>query len=375
VTNLHAVDSSRVELLTDDPSDFRQVAAQVWYPARPGATDRPEKYRTREMTRAAASFLGWPAFFNSFFELVDSYSYPEAAADETGAPYPVVLYHHGYGGFTRVHVALIEDLVSHGYVVASIGHAFESAFLEMPDGSLVSFEPGNQAYVGRLDEAHGAEQERLKDRIVEARTIEAQEEAYRALLDASPRHQESTRTWAADGSFVLDRLAKLNVTVGPLEGLLALTRVGAIGHSLGGAAAGQAIAEDPRVTAGVDLDGFMFGDLIDSRSEAALMLVSAARPQAALGGSALTLFFERAPGPAYLLVIEGFEHATFTDLPLFLGAWPGEGSAADGARALGIQRAYVRTFFDRHLREADGALLDGPSEDFPEAAIRSRNAP
>ncbi len=375
VLNLQAVDSTRSELLTEDPSDLRTVSAQVWYPARPDDSARPEKYRTREMTRAAASFLGWPILFNSFFELVDSHSFPASPPDGSDAPYPVILYHHGYGGFTRVHVALIEDLVSHGYVVASIGHAFESMFLETPSGGLILFDPDNPAYTARLEEAHGEEQERLKDRVVESGSIEEQGDAYRALLAASPRHQESTRTWSADGSFVLDRLAKLNTSEGLLDGLLDLARVGVIGHSLGGAAAGQAVTDDPRVIAGVDLDGFMFGDLIDADSDAPFMYVSAARPWAGVGGSALTVFFERSAGPSYLVVIDGFEHSTFTDLPLFLSVWPGEEAELDGERALGIQRAYVRAFFDRHMRDADATLLDGPSRDFPEVSIRSRNVP
>ncbi len=248
-------------------------------------------------------------------------------------------------------------------------------FLETPSGDLILFDPENPAYAARLEEAHGEEQERLKDRVVESGSIEEQGDAYRALLAASPRHQESTRTWSADGSFVLDRLAKLNTSEGLLDGLLDLARVGVIGHSLGGAAAGQAVTDDPRVIAGVDLDGFMFGDLIDADSDAPFMYVSAARPWAGVGGSALTVFFERSAGPSYLVVIDGFEHSTFTDLPLFLSAWPGEEAELDGERVLGIQRAYVRAFFDRHLRGADATLLDGPSRDFPEVSIRSRNVP
>ena len=373
VLGLQAVDSTRAEALTENPSDLRSVSAQVWYPARPDNSARPEKYRTREMVRAVASFLEWPILFNSFLEVVDSHSFPASAPDRHDAPYPVVLYHHGYGGFTRVHVALIEDLVSHGYVVASIGHAFESAFLEMPSGGLNLFGRENPAYAQRLEEAHGEEQERLKDRILEAQSIEDQSDAYRALHSASPRHQESARTWSADGSFVLDRLARLNTSEGPLEGLLDLARVGAIGHSLGGAAAGQEVADDPRVIAGVDLDGFMFGDLIDADSDAPFMFVSAARSWAGIGGSALTVFFERSAGPSYLVVIDGFEHGTFTDLPLFASAWPGENTDVDGARAMEIQRTYVRAFFDRHLQNADAPLLDGTSHKFPEVSIRARN--
>jgi predicted dienelactone hydrolase len=367
------VDSSRAEFLTDDPADVRTVSAQIWYPASVPAGAKPGKYRTPEATRAAAAFLGWPIFFNSVFALVDTHSFPCAPPSTDPGPFPVILYHHGYGGFTRVHTVLIEELASHGYVVASVGHAYESAFLQGPD-LLIPFDPDNPAYVERLAEAHGDEQEALKDAIVGAGNIEEQGNAYRALLAASPRHQESARMWTADGSFILDRLAELNEPGGFLAGTLDLSRVGVVGHSLGGAAAGQAVVDDDRVIAGVDMDGFMFGDYVGSNSDRAFMFMSAARPWAGVGGSALTVFFERAGGPAYLVLIDGFEHSSFTDLPLFASVWPGEGSGSDGERALQIQRAYIRAFFDRHLTGREAPLLDGRSDAYPEVGIRSRGA-
>jgi hypothetical protein len=36
------------------------------------------------------------------------------------------------------------------------------------------------------------------------------------------------------------------------------------------------------------------------------------------------------------------------------------------ARAVLIGRRYLRSFFDRFLRDRDDGLLDGPSADFPE---------
>ena len=368
------VDSARTEIFTDATEDARSVSAQVWYPASPRAGAKPAKYSTPEATRAAGAFLGWPIFFNSVFALVDTHSFPGAPPATAAGPFPVIVYHHGYGGFTRVHVALIEDLASHGYVLVSVGHAFESAFLETP-GGVIPFEPDNPGYVARLEEAHGDSQEALKDAILSAGEVEEQADAYRNLRAASPRHQESTRMWAADGSFILDRLAELNESDGVLAGTLDLSRVGVIGHSLGGAAAGQAVLDDNRVIAGIDMDGFMFGDYLGSNSDAAFMFISAVRSWAGVGGSALTVFFERASGPAYLVLIDGFEHCSFTDLPLFPSMCPGEGVGSDGERALHIQRAYVRAFFDRHLEGRSAPLLDGPASDYPEVAIRSRNTP
>ncbi|WP_283844082.1 hypothetical protein [Streptomyces barringtoniae] len=38
-------------------------------------------------------------------------------------------------------------------------------------------------------------------------------------------------------------------------------------------------------------------------------------------------------------------------------------------RALRIQQAYPRAFFDLHLRHRRGCLLDGPSAAFPEVSF------
>ena len=47
------------------------------------------------------------------------------------------------------------------------------------------------------------------------------------------------------------------------------------------------------------------------------------------------------------------------------------GAGITGARSLGITRAYVRAFFDQHLRSKPQALLDQPSTRYPEVTFCS----
>lgn len=63
--------------------------------------------------------------------------------------------------------------------------------------------------------------------------------------------------WTADIAFVLDPLAKLNISdaSGRFTGRRDMTRVGVFGHSLGGAAAAQFCSEDSRCKAAIDVDG------------------------------------------------------------------------------------------------------------------------
>ena len=72
------------------------------------------------------------------------------------------------------------------------------------------------------------------------------------------------------------------------------------------------------------------------------------------------------------LVVAGAIHASFTDLGLLadqLGVDVGD--SMSGVRSVEITRAYVRAFFDLHLRGEPQVLLDGPSAEYPEVAFCS----
>jgi hypothetical protein len=72
------------------------------------------------------------------------------------------------------------------------------------------------------------------------------------------------------------------------------------------------------------------------------------------------------------LVVAGAVHASFTDLALLadqIGLDTGAGTP--GTRSLDITRAYVRAFFDQHLRGTPQALLDQPSPRYPEVTFCS----
>ncbi|MGH3226307.1 MAG: hypothetical protein ACRDPY_47805 [Streptosporangiaceae bacterium] len=190
---------------------------------------------------------------------------------------------------------------------------------------------------------------------------------------------------AADVGFVLDELIGAH-PVWPGAGLIDPSRVGMAGHSAGGAAAIAALLADARIRAGIDMDG----------STAALIPDEGlARPFLFLGkqssytpgrgiiaspdgkhvkGSVISWErdWELLTGWKRWLVVAGAVHASFTDLALLadqLGIDTGAGLS--GARSLHITRAYVRAFFDQHLRGRPQALLDQPSPRYPEVTFCS----
>jgi hypothetical protein len=75
------------------------------------------------------------------------------------------------------------------------------------------------------------------------------------------------------------------------------------------------------------------------------------------------------------LLVAGAVHASFTDLALLADQSGIDiGAGLPGARSLDITRAYVRAFFDQHLRSSPQALLDQPSPRYPEVTFCSSQA-
>jgi dienelactone hydrolase len=401
----HLVDYSRQDPYWSSPHP-RELMVSLWYPARVGGY--PERFngcanRAPWMpSKALEQFR--PELANLFFTLLsppdlpppppgssasglslkasdvnpsnpislDNVRFPithavlNAPVKRSDRPYPVVLFAPGYGINREQGTALVEDLASHGYVVVTIGHTYESAEVVFPDGRVV---------LGRHD------------------------------LDNSPHLAVALRR--NDTKFVLDKIQDLAAGVNPdaenrklpdeLGSSLDLSRIGMFGHSLGGATAVQIMANDDRVIAGMDLDGTVFPD-IDllttprEEAEAAMALLASRvgnRPfmfmtsGGAVGTSPERFFFpfvdafwNNLPGWRRYVTLLGASHFSYTDNDLLLeqlikaGVIPPSLAENFGLpdlnRTVAVQRAYIRAFFDRWLRDRDTQLLDGQSPQFPE---------
>ena len=193
---------------------------------------------------------------------------------------------------------------------------------------------------------------------------------------------------AADVCFVLDELTGAHAAW-PGAGLIDPSRMAMAGHSAGGAAAIAAMLADSRIRAGIDLDGSTAAPIPDEGlARPFLFLGKESNYTPGSGGAVTTLRdrklrkgavitwerdWELLTGWKRWLVVAGAVHASFTDLAL-LADQTGivdTGAGLSGARSLDITRAYVRAFFDQHLRGRPQALLDQPSPRYPEVTFCS----
>ena len=182
---------------------------------------------------------------------------------------------------------------------------------------------------------------------------------------------------AADVSFVLDELTGAH-PAWPGAALIDPSRIAMAGHSAGGAAAIAAMLADSRIRAGIDMDGATAAPIPDDGLSRPFLFLGKQSNYTPGSGGAVTTWerdWKLLTGWKRWLLVAGAVHASFTDLALLADQIGIDiGAALPGARSLDITRAYVRAFFDQHLRGKPQALLDQPSPRYPEVTFCSPEA-
>jgi len=184
------------------------------------------------------------------------------------------------------------------------------------------------------------------------------------------------RLWSGDLSFILDRLEELNRGKGIFSGKLDTGRTGVTGYSKGGAAAGQFCVSDNRCKAGINLSGFMFGDVIDSIITQPFMILENTVSWCEECNPICDIIYENSQNSAYIIQVEGAEHGNFCDWSLvgpFL-RFIGMTGPIKGHHFLRIQNDYVLNFFNAHLKGIPSQLLNDPTGPYPEVRIKTKNS-
>ncbi|KAI0161845.1 hypothetical protein GGR52DRAFT_561348 [Hypoxylon sp. FL1284] len=166
------------------------------------------------------------------------------------------------------------------------------------------------------------------------------------------------------------------VTVSELKLPLSTTGLGALGYSLGGAAAlSSLLRNNGRLASGLNLDGTLLGEPAANSSAAdvqkpAFLLGSEGHGSSDGPDDYTWMSFPRWQ-TAYerKMSVNGTTHHDFFDDTFWKTVEPGADQHAgpiDGEEMVRLLNSYVRAFFDLTLRGRSSPILDGPSSEFPE---------
>jgi predicted dienelactone hydrolase len=190
--------------------------------------------------------------------------------------------------------------------------------------------------------------------------------------------------WNGDIAFALDRLARLNASdsAGKFTGRLDMTRVGMLGHSLGGAVAAQFCHEDARCKAGINIDGAPHGSVVQAGLRQPFMFLLSDHGAASDSTSVQILgdirsIYDRMPADGRLLVtIRGSFHYVFSDDGAIMKSSVVRGVlrvfgrlGMSGRRQLAVTAYCVRTFFDAYLEGEGASRLTIASSEYPEIQV------
>lgn len=226
--SFHWKDAARDELETKSPEDKRELMVHLFYPADTSASEARAKY----LPDAEAMRGAWSESALARVAAVRAFSRESPAMPPGNEKYPVAVFMPGGGVKALAYHMLVEDLASHGWVVAVIDPPYNARAVRFPDGRVLGNLP---------PEERGWPRTQNRDENLRY-------------------YQENIVHWCRDISFVLDQLAALEGGTGPFARRLDLQRgVGVFGHSRGGQAAGTVRMLDGRVRGGINLDGLVGG--------------------------------------------------------------------------------------------------------------------
>ncbi len=351
--SFHWIDSSRAEPMTKRLDDRREVAAYLWYPA-------AKKQLSHASYVPDSSILssGYLQLYPTMTS-IHQHGFANAPIETQARSLPVLLFSPGLGMSVMNYLTIIEDLVSHGYVVLGVEASF--------DGYPVRLSDGRVAINPEFSFADGVIQSRNR---ADARALD--------LL------------------FALRQLDRLNTgrPATDIRGHLDLTRVGAFGHSRGGLAAAEACKREPRLRGclnydGNHLNGGAYADSVAGVLSQPLMMIRRFRPEPtdsmlkewkmsasawAANRDSLELRARRvirsSAASSYLVTVDGAIHMSFSDLPLL---WTSAPAVAERARSqqelLKIIREYTRGFFDLSVRGSADRISSRATAAIPYGAV------
>ncbi|KAI5925671.1 Alpha/Beta hydrolase protein [Camillea tinctor] len=325
LTHIEFVDPSRATngsspSLSSSSSPFRTLMLSVFYPTTPNpdpfsnphSPSPPLAPQFPPLTSPRIdALLSLPAGTSARL-LTRAYPHAPFPPPQT----PTLLFSPGFGLARGLYTTLLSALAARGWTVVALDHPGDALAVEYPDGTVALPRPGWEAWPLPT-----------------------------ADVEEALRENQGNR------------------------------KIGVFGHSFGGAASVQMLADKPDlVAAAVDLDGYLYGpvvrDGVGTRKPVLVMgfpeHFATDDPDAAAPGWPALRGWRRD------FTVAGTVHESFSDVPVLadlLGEEPV--GAVGGARMVQIMEMYVDAFFRKFLLGADDeSLLSGNSSTFPEVSLR-----
>lgn len=327
----------------DGPQGSEEIAFRCFYPARQ-ITDAPAPYypdpQMVEMQLAMPLYQSFEPLLGAIAEM-STHSYANALVAEQDAPFPVVVYSHGYMSFHLSNLIQQEELASRGYVVFALSHPGDAFCTILGDGSKAGI---NNETIARATEDNIRYMQKIGKTDPGSLTLDE----ISGYLRECHTMTERVEAWARHTIAAFDEIERM--TSDPQSSLyqrLHTQGFGLFGHSLGGASSLHTSLLDPRVLAAVNLDGWQYGaGLLDRHIPVPGLVISTSDTH--LPGN-----FQTDDPNLTHAIIPGSTHWFFCDMAVVANEVLKAVEPAisiDGPVVSRLTTDLLNAFFDQHLR-------------------------
>lgn len=254
---------------------------------------------------------------------------------------PLVIFSGALATSRLLYTNILQNIAASGYLVVSVDHPYDSDIVEFPNGSVIT-----------------------------GTNLDSDADIELALL-----------TRVADLDFVRSQMANKTIADMLFPGQAhgnELPKTAYIGHSLGGAAAALAVLQDPSISAGLNLDGTMFGPILTSGLDRPFMLMGHENKTQDTDPSWKAVW-PLLTGWKKELEVKGAAHYSFSDLPMIAAALgiqevlPAEVEqvlgSVEGHHMTDLIATYVTAFLDMVFKSGSETLLTQGSAEYPEVVV------
>ena len=299
------VDTGRKEILGNAAGD-RKIAVRMYYPVNPDSVVGKERAIVFSENKSAAIRKSY--HIRKVPDGVNFADYYEDVPMPEGSRFPLIMFSMGYNSYIESNTYLLCALASYGYIVASVGHAYEGVENDYEDGSFDLFDKKINKVVSSKRFA----------------TIRAQNKLLKAKLsyqDALDQFDELQKKYPAY-AFIKGRVPEWKKDIEKaLEEVKArygdsidLSRgVGASGHSLGGCLAYYLCRYNKEFTCGINIDGALLGEYPEKRMDRPFCQISCLE-----NVNVETRSFINTVADTYQVTFAEMKHLGFTDLKFFI---------------------------------------------------------
>lgn len=330
--SLELIDHSRIDPYAPTPQP-RALMVSLFYPT----TDiHPPfaPYLPTALATVADQYLSLPA---GFLESLQTQAHLNARLKEI-PDIPIILFSPSLSGIREEYTTLLEGLASYGYLVIAMDHTYDGILVEFSDGTIIEGNP-----------------------------------------DLAP-DQANVDVRTQDSIFVIDQLS--NVTfIKQIPGVVHRTfkesKIAMFGHSLGGSTTLSVLEADDRVLGGVGLDPPILENE-ETLGTCKPFLLFGKENHTRYNDPAWAGVWTHLTGWKAEITLANSTHETFADVGAVfeeagvLKTLDPEGlmyGTIDLLRAMVVEIAYLRAFFDFVLKEGEDTMFRHPDPAFPEITI------